>query len=312
MARIGIVHTTEYKYRNPVGLGRHRMMLRPRDSHEIRLLDAGLAIDPAAELRWVYDTFGNSVAYARFAAPADHLDIESTLTVEHFGLSWPALPVEDRAARLPFAYTPEERADLGRLLDRHTSDAGRIAAWAYEIVARTNQADTLAVLDGMMTRVRRELRYQARDAEGVQSPVETLDAGSGSCRDFAYLMMEAARSVGIAARFVSGYLHDPAFDRGPGQTIGGGSTHAWLQVFLPGAGWISFDPTNGHVEGQSRIPVAIAREPWQTSPISGSYSGQLSAAPSLSVSVSVATEPDPPLPQQQDQRKPLPARSSMT
>ncbi len=292
--RFRIAHRTRYAYAAPVTFGEHRLMLRPRDSHEIRLLDARLTTDPAAELRWVYDTFGNSVAYARFAAPADHLDIESMLTVEHFGLSGPALPVEDRAARLPFSYTPEERADLGRLLDRHTSDAGRIAAWAYEIVARTNQADTMAVLDGMMARVRRELRYQARDAEGVQSPVETLNAGSGSCRDFAYLMMEAARSVGIAARFVSGYLYDPALDRGPGQTIGGGSTHAWLQVFLPGAGWISFDPTNGHVEGQSRIPVAIAREPWQTSPISGSFSGQLPAAPTLTVNVSVTTLPEAP------------------
>lgn len=290
MARFQISHTTRYDYAQSVMLGEHRMLLRPRDSHEIRLISSSLTVSPPARLRWLFDVFGNSVAIATFEGTADHLQIESLLEVEHFGLDGPAVPLEPRAAHLPFAYDNDERTDLGALLAAQFPGDGAAAQWARRIMATVPDAETLGVLQAMMNAVTRELRYQVRETEGVQSPGETLSLGSGSCRDFAVLMMEGVRSLGLAARFVSGYLHVPAHDGGYGQPMGYGATHAWLQVFLPGAGWVAFDPTNGHVEGQSRIPIAIGRTPAQTAPVSGSFTAPMSAAPRMSVQVAVTSD----------------------
>lgn len=130
------------------------------------------------------------------------------------------------------------------------------------------------------------LAYQVREAEGVQSPATTLASGSGSCRDFAALFIEACRYLGLAARFVSGYLHMPDDESG------NASTHAWAEVYLPGPGWKGFDPTSGVVTGNQHIPVAVARHPEAVPPVSGSFIGPLGQAPSLKVAVRVAALAD--------------------
>ncbi|WP_119417804.1 transglutaminase family protein [Desertibaculum subflavum] len=274
MKRLSVRHRTVYSYAAPVAFGDHRMTLRPRDSHDLRLVDATLAISPSAEIRWVHDVFGNSIAIARFAATANELTIESRLELERYALDRPVFDLDPGAARYPFIYSPEERADLGRLLELHHPDPkGRVTEWAKAFV-HGETTDTLALLSDINLGIKRSFRYEARDAEGTQTPLETIERGAGSCRDFALLMIEALRSLGFAARFVSGYLYDPASDARAGGLTGGGATHAWLDVYLPGAGWVEYDPTNGLVGSANLIRIAVARDASQAVPIAGSFTGR--------------------------------------
>lgn len=274
MKRLTIRHLTAYAYAAPVAFGEHRMMLRPRDSHDLRLVDATLAISPPADIRWVHDVFGNSIAIARFAAPADQLTIESRLELERYALERPAFELDSVAARYPFIYSADERADLGRLLEPHHPDPkGQVTGWAKAFV-RGETTDTLALLSDINLGIKRGFRYEARDAEGTQTPLETIERGAGSCRDFALLMIEALRSLGFAARFVTGYLYDPAIDAAASALTGGGATHAWLDVYLPGAGWVEYDPTNGLVGSANLIRIAVARDASQAVPIAGSFTGR--------------------------------------
>jgi transglutaminase-like putative cysteine protease len=165
-----------------------------------------------------------------------------------------------------------------------------VDAWAKSIVERTSGGETLAVLTTMTTDIKQAFKYAARDAVGVQSPLETLELGTGSCRDFAVFMMEAVRSLGLAARFVSGYLYDENLIGAGGGLIGGGATHAWAQVFLPGAGWVEFDPTNALVGGRNLIRVAVARDASQAAPLAGSYNGAPADFVSMNVEVKVTAE----------------------
>lgn len=274
MKRLSVRHRTVYSYAAPVAFGEHRMTLRPRDSHDLRLVDATLAISPSAAIRWVHDVFGNSIAIARFAATANELTIESRLELERYALDRPVFDLDPGAARYPFIYSPEERADLGRLLELHHPDPkGCVTEWAKAFV-RGETTDTLALLSDINLGIKRGFRYEARDAEGTQTPLETIERGAGSCRDFALLMIEALRSLGFAARFVSGYLYDPASDAGAGGLTGGGATHAWVDVYLPGAGWVEYDPTNGLVGSANLIRIAVARDAAQAVPIAGSFTGR--------------------------------------
>lgn len=264
-------------------------MVRPRDSHDLRLLNATLAIEPQANLRWIYDVFGNSVAIANFFEPADFLNFTSEILIDRYPIVSGEFGVEPYATRLPFSYSVSEIPDLGRTMERHYSDPERaVMDWTRRIIEDPNVAsETEAFLHTLSRRIRDELHYVQRHEHGVQSPVETLRMGSGSCRDFALLMMEAARSVGLAARFVSGYLYDPALDGAEYEMIGAGFTHAWVQIYLPGAGWIEFDPTNGGVGGRNLVPIAVAREPSQAVPVSGTFVGANNDYLGLEVSVEV-------------------------
>ena len=134
--------------------------------------------------------------------------------------------------------------------------------------------------------------YTRRSEHGTQDPVVTVRSGRGSCRDFALLMMEAVRSLGLAARFVSGYLYVPSRDgrREGADYVGGGSTHAWCQVYLPGAGWVEFDPTNGIIGNRDLIRVAVARDPSQAVPLSGTYAGSPDDELGMKVQVNVEAE----------------------
>ena len=250
------------------------MMLRPHDSHDLRLLAATLTIAPAPEsLRWMHDVFGNSVAVASFTQQAAELRIESMLDLEHFESDEPDCPIETYAETYPFAYSAEDVPDLHRSIERQYPDQfHEVDLWAKCFVNSEGETNTLAMLAAMTQAIKSEFRYAARLAEGCQLPVETLNLKSGSCRDFALLMMEAVRALGLAARFVSGYVYVPSVDEG-GLNVGGGATHAWLQVYLPGAGWMEFDPTNGLVGNRDLIRVAVVRDPSQAVPVSGNWTG---------------------------------------
>lgn len=284
MPLVTIRHTTTYRYARPVTFGDHRLMFRPRDSHDMRLLQTGLEISPRARVRWLHDVFGNSIAVATFVEPASELRLVSTIRLEHFPVAALEFPIEAYARMYPFSYSAEEVPDLGRTIERHYPDPEhRLDEWARRFMTSAGETDTQALLVEMTAAIRRDFRYEMREAEGTQTPVETLARASGTCRDFALLMMEAARSLGFAARFVSGYLYD---DR----AVGGGATHAWVQIYLPGGGWVEFDPTNALVGGQKLVRVAVARDPTQAIPVSGTWTGTPSDF--LGMTVDVQTMPE--------------------
>ena len=287
-----IQHTTIYRYRRPVTFGPHRLMLRPRDGHDLRLLATKLDISPSGTSKWVYDVLGNSVTIVSFAEPASELRFASKLTIERYGSRPPRGEVEASAARYPFIYSMQDRFDLGRMLEQHYMDPGdRVGAWARGFV-RGSSTDTLALLGDLNAGVQAQLGYQSREEEGTQAPVETLQRGWGSCRDFAVLLAEAARSLGFGARVVTGYLHNQAADMAPAASQIAGTTHAWTEIFVPGPGWLAFDPTNGTVGGDDLIRVAVARDIHQIVPIAGSFHG--APADYLGMEVDVIVKPAAP------------------
>jgi transglutaminase-like putative cysteine protease len=290
-----VLHRTRYRYWEKVSFGPHRMMMRPRDSHDLRLIDTALSISPSASVRWLHDVFGNSVAVAEFSEPADELLVVSSFSAEHFPLTESAVTLEEYARHYPFSYDSAEIPDIGRTVERHYADPDhRVDAWARRFVAAQPDGDTMAILLAMSEAVRAEFRYTSRSEMGTQDPLETLDQGSGACRDFALFLMEAARSLGFAARFVSGYLYDERqVESGGDGLVGGGATHAWAQIYLPGAGWVEFDPTNALVGGRNLIRVAVARDPGQAIPLSGSFTGGSRAYAGMTVDVEVKAETQP-------------------
>jgi transglutaminase-like putative cysteine protease len=221
----------------------------------------------------MHDVFGNSVALVAFAEPAAELVIASTLLIERYALVRPDFPIDPSAESYPFVYSPNDRSDLGRLLERHYPDPrGIVDEWARRFLLGPPDY-TFNLLSTMNAAIRSDFAYRAREEEGTQTPMETIETKSGTCRDYALLFIEAARSLGFGARFVSGYLYDPALDGGD-SVQGAGATHAWAEVYLPGAGWVEFDPTNGLVAGENLIRVAVTRDPSQAVPIGGSFYGE--------------------------------------
>lgn len=285
-------HRTEYRYRHAVELGAHRLMCRPRDSHDLRLLDTGIAITPQpAELRWMHDVFGNSIAIATFSEPAAELVFESTFRAEHFPLPERTLALDEYAMTLPLSYSSSESVDLGVTRARQYPDpAHKLDAWVKGLLQKTASTGTLDVLMAVIAAIKEDFTYKRREEVGVQTPAETLELGSGSCRDFSVFMMEAVRFLGLAAQFVSGYLYDEALIDAGGGLVGGGATHAWIQVYLPGVGWVEFDPTNALVGGRNLIRVAVAREASQAAPLVGSFTGKPDDFLALNVTVEVTAE----------------------
>jgi len=285
LVTIRIRHRTTYRYRRPVSLGSHRLRLRPRESRDLTLISSEIAVTPAGALTWGQDVFGNSVATAVFPVMTDSLAIEAITELELHASAWPIFDIAASAIVFPFRYSDDEWTDLGALSNHQYADPrGRLRAWAGDFVggART---DTLSLLKDLNAGVSTAIRYQTRDDEGTQSPVQTLERGWGSCRDFAVLFAEAARSLGFGARIVSGYLFNP--DSSLLGTTDAGSTHAWAEVFVSGAGWISFDPTNRGVGGFNLIPVGVARDIAQIMPVVGSFVGDADGFLGMSVEVAV-------------------------
>lgn len=294
MAVIRVTHQTVYRYAEPVGFSEHRFMCRPRDSHDLRLLDTGITISPPATVRWVHDPFGNSVLVATFQGQADTLSFESTFLAEHYPADPDVTLVEPYAERLPFSYDASEVPDLARMIERHHPDPRhKLDAWVREVQSEAGTDHTLDLLIAITRAIKQRFRYAARDEEGTQLPAETLERGEGSCRDFALFMMEAVRGLGLAARFVSGYLVDDAVIDGEEGKLGGGATHAWCEVYLPGAGWIPFDPTNAIIGGRNLLRVAVARDPSRAAPLTGGYVGPPEAYLGMRVSVRVQVETAP-------------------
>jgi transglutaminase-like putative cysteine protease len=284
-----IVHTTVYHYKQPVTFGEHRVMFRPRDSHDLRVLATDLQVSPPSQVRMIQDPHSNSVALVQPDEPASELKIVCRFTIEHAHTNNEELPLSPSAEVFPFAYSVEERFDLEQYLRPHHDDpGGHLTAWARQFLRTDGLTGTRELLLNMNQFIRANFQYAARDEEGTQAPQETLKRSTGSCRDFALLMMEAVRRLGVATRFVSGYLYDPALDGGEANaTVGAGATHAWLQAYLPGAGWVPFDPTNNLTGGNQLIRVGVARDPSQAPPISGSWYGEAGDYLGMTVSVDV-------------------------
>ena len=270
-----ITHTTHYRYAQSVELGTHRVMFRPRSSHDMRVLATSLEISPQPkDVRLIHDVYSNSVAIVEPASPTTELKVVCKFAVEHVGERVLDLPVEPAFVEYPFAYSDEDAVVLQPYLPPwYTDPTGELLKWAQTFLTGGGRVYSLDVLVGMNAFIRDTMTYVPRISEGVQSPYETLHLGSGTCRDFATLMIEAVRTLGYAARFVSGYLYTPALDRADGAHQGAGATHAWLQVYLPGAGWLTFDPTNNLVGGTDLIRVAFARHASGASPITGNWHG---------------------------------------
>jgi transglutaminase-like putative cysteine protease len=350
MGVLSVRHLTTYHYAEPVQLGEHRMMFRPRESHDLRLIRARLNITPQpADLHWLHDVFDNSVAVANFDCATTWLQFDSMITLQHVETRLPDYALEFAARTFPFDYPRDERPDLAQAL--HRADPSlEVDQWAARFLpsrvltsrglpqarSRTDTIGTMDLLRAMALGIRQQLRYLRRVERGVQTPVETLRVGSGTCRDFAWLMIDAVRALGLAARFVSGYIYVPdaplksiaapasplpispqpisssasrsmtspvallsvAAVRAPLSATAplpiddGGATHAWLQVYLPGAGWVDFDPTNSIIGNRNLIRVAVAWSPMQVLPLWGTYIGSASSCLGMQVMVSVTEEPD--------------------
>ncbi len=287
MKYLTVRHETRYSYSAPVKFGTHRLMLRPRDSHDLRLVDAELTLSPPGETRWMHDVFGNSVAQVEFAQESSELLIVSTLHLEHYGLTRPVFPIAPEAQVYPFVYSGNDRSDLGRLLDRHYPDPnGLVDAWAKQFVSGRFMS-TYNLLSNMNGAIKNQFAYNTRYEEGTQTPIETLQRMSGTCRDFALLFIEAVRSLGFGARFITGYLYDPALDGADEGMQGSGATHAWADVYLPGAGWVEYDPTNGLIAGDNLIRVAVTRDPSQAIPVTGTFDGTTGQFQGMTVDVTV-------------------------
>jgi transglutaminase-like putative cysteine protease len=285
MTVLSVQHITTYRYARPVSFGEHRIMFRPRDSYDQRLIRASIEIDPKpVSLRWIHDVFGNCVALARFSRQSRQLRFESTIELDHTPANTPDFQIEDYARTYPFSYSAEEMPDLARLIERQYLDPEhQVLRWAKKFIKQGRSTETGELLMTLTFAIKEGFTYARRSEKGTQDPITTLTLGRGTCRDFAVLMMEAVRALGFAARFVSGYIYIP--DRDGEGHVGGGSTHAWCQVYLPGAGWIEFDPTNGIIGNRDLIRIAVARDPRQAIPLSGTWNG--SAADSLGMSVDI-------------------------
>ncbi len=288
---IQICHRTQYDFGETVVLNAHRLLLRPREGPSIRLASFDLRISPEAQLTWAEDSHGNAVATAVFPKPTRRLVIEAVSRVDSTSEAWPVFRIEPYAMTYPFRYDDRDHIDLGPLLIQQYPDpAGRVRNWACDLVTG-NPADTLSLLKALNEGVCTAITYEARDSEGTQSPVLTLLWARGSCRDLAVLFAEAARSLGFAARLVSGYLNDGGGDIGSGGPYG--TTHAWAEIHVPGAGWIAFDPTNNRVGGYNLIPVAVDRDILPLAPVAGSFVGPNETKSVMSIEVRVTSAETP-------------------
>lgn len=284
MHRLRIVHRTQYSFLSPVELGPHALRLRPREGAELRIETSLLRIQPEAQVRWHRDVEDNAVAIAEFSGRASCLSIESDTVIQQFNLAPLDFLIEPQAVNYPFAY---DAADWNVLapysVPLYPGDRGRLRAWIKGGIALDRAVPTFVLLEGLCQKIHQTLRYRRREEAGVQSPGETLWLGTGSCRDFACLWMEALRCLGLPTRFVSGYLSTPLAAGDPG------STHAWAEVYLPGAGWKGFDPTTGAMAGPHHIAVSVALNPLAVPPVSGSFLGLPGSRLDVQVQVSRLT-----------------------
>lgn len=285
-----IRHKTVYRYHRPVIFNEHRGMFRPHDSHDQRLLDIQFRVSPDARIRWVHDVFSNAATIFNFPdTPSDALEIECVMRVYRNPVFGEHFPLTEFARRFPFEYPPEQLTDLRpSIVATYPDDDQSLLKWAQGFATEAG-GDTWETLRRMNAAIHQNFIYNRREEPGVQPPAETLSMGAGSCRDFAVLMLEAVRRLNFAGRFVTGYLYDPSLDNGETVMQGSGATHAWLQIFLPGAGWVEFDPTNGLIDSTNLIRTGVARTPDQAVPLRGTYKGAAEDTAGFTVEVEVTT-----------------------
>ncbi|MDB5388839.1 MAG: hypothetical protein JWM11_4485 [Planctomycetaceae bacterium] len=280
MTELRIEHHTTYWYHKPVEFGRHRLVLRPREGHDVRVLSMSLTIAPANRLLWTRDVFGNSVAIVDFLEPANKLDFRSEVDVFR---TRPFLIEEPHAPwHVPYPVTYDRlETTIVAAYQMLSFPAGEtdLRAWLTLKLPISELTDGEATIFALGQLVFREIKYQRRSEKGVQTPEQTLKLGTGSCRDMATLMMDAARLLGLAARFASGYLHCSASEAGHA------STHAWTEVYLPGLGWRGFDPTIGNATGLNHIVTGVSNHPRGVMPISGMFTGAASDYREMTVRV---------------------------
>jgi len=264
-------------------------MLRPRDDDDQKVLESELDITPTpSHLAWTQDRFGNHVATARFSARASELRFASTIRVDHAPAGLRTAEILDFARIHPFRYAPKDRAGLARFITPPARDP-KLDRWAAGFLRKDASTDMRQLLVDMTRTIKRTFKHVARHEKGIQDPIRTLKLASGSCRDLAVLMIAALRSLGIAARFVSGYLHlaDDDNDR-----VTGGNTHAWVQAYVPGPGWVDFDPSSGMVGNQNLVRVAVVRDPHEAIPLQGTWIGTASDHLAMKVAVKVTAAAD--------------------
>jgi transglutaminase-like putative cysteine protease len=280
MQRLRIQHLTEYLFPVPVTLNAHRLLIRPREGHDVRIESSKLNISPAYKIKWQRDVFDNSLAVVSFLKAADKLTIASEVVIQHYEQAPFDFMVDDYAVNYPFTYALNEQVDLATFQQPvFPNDQLAVGNWLQQL--GVYGMETFGLLLKLNQAIHSQFRYQMREEAGVQSPAQTLLQGSGSCRDYATLLIEACRYLGLASRFVSGYLHAPATE------AGNATTHAWVEVYLPGAGWKGFDPTGGEVTGNHHIAVAVARNPEAVPPVSGSFIATGLVIPTMLVNVQV-------------------------
>lgn len=279
MRHLQIDHLTVYQFNSAVTLLPHTLLLRPREGRDIHIESMELSISPAHSLRWQRDVYGNSMAVADFSATSDRLSIASCVRLQHYDEQPLDFLVADSAVHYPFQYAAEERTGLGPYLSPvFPQDQPQLTAWLRPLWQPGQRVETYVLLDWINKAIANGFAYQRREQPGVQTPARTLASRSGSCRDTATLFIEACRCLGLAARFVSGYLC-PQPD---------GSTHAWSEVYLPGAGWKGFDSTSGLIVGSDHIAVAVSRHPESVPPVAGAFFSAIPQSPQMRVSVSAA------------------------
>ncbi|MFZ4703504.1 MAG: transglutaminase family protein [Candidatus Methylumidiphilus sp.] len=286
MRRLQIKHVTAYEFAEPVTLLPHTLMLRPREGKDIRIESANLAIVPAHRLQWQRDVYDNDVALATFTEPAKLLSIDSRLVLQHYDDQPLDFLVADYAVRYPFQYAHAERADLAPYLSAlFEQDGSELNAWLGQFWQPGQVVETYLLLEWINKAIATGFAYRQREEPGVQSPAATLAGNSGSCRDFATLLIESCHHLGLAARFVSGYVYSPV------PVAGSGATHAWAEVYLPGTGWKGFDPTSGQLVGNDHIALAVGRHPESLPPVAGAFQAATPQLPVMSVAVEVVEIP---------------------
>jgi len=282
MRRVNISHVTEYLFSSTVSLLPHRLLMRPRESHNVRIESSELEISPGHILQWKRDILDNSVALVSFTEDSNQVRIASNVVIQHYEDNPFDFLVDDYAVFHPFNYTVDELPELTPFLQPiYPSDRVLIQRWLASL-GLLQPMETFTLLDRMNREITARFFYQMREEQGVQTPRETLARNSGSCRDFAALFMEACRFIGLASRFVSGYLYSAATE------AENCATHAWAEVYLPGAGWKGFDPTSGEVVGNRHIATAVARHPEAVPPVAGSFIGPAGQKPLLNVMLRVS------------------------
>jgi hypothetical protein len=282
-----IIHTTTYRYSAPVFFGLHRLVIRPREGHDLQVQELDLRIQPACRVTWHRDLFGNSIAVAIFTEGAELLEIRNEAIILRRDITSHTGLLEAFPVRFPVDYAPlEESVVAGYRAPVYPEEREGLANWVHGLFTPAAGSDAVALVYAMGTWIYRNIQYRRREDRGVQTPQETLRLASGSCRDMATLLLEAVRSVGLAARFASGYLDSAS------SAAGRAATHAWTEVYFPEHGWFGLDPTLGEGTSHKHIVTGVSSHPRGVMPVSGSFSGPRENYLNMTVTVKIEALPE--------------------